>query len=130
MSEQVEQEFLATPRAPGAARAFATAALGDLLAVTVPAELCSDLELVVSELVTNAVRAGSPTVLVSLGLERSRVVVRVRDDAAGWPEPRAASAEDPGGRGLPLVGALCATWGVRAAESGKVVWAELAVPAR
>jgi anti-sigma regulatory factor (Ser/Thr protein kinase) len=124
----IERDFLADPRAPAAARAFAKAAVPDLLDGSVPVALVEDLELIISELVTNAVRAGSPTVIVSLSLERTRVVVRVHDEAVGWPQQRNSHSEDPGGRGLPLVAALSATWGVRLAETGKVVFAELAVP--
>jgi anti-sigma regulatory factor (Ser/Thr protein kinase) len=91
--------------------------------------LCDDLELIVSELVTNAVRAGSPTVVVSVGTQEGRIVVRVSDEAAGWPEQREATIHDIGGRGLPLVSALSETWGVRMADTGKVVWAELKIPA-
>jgi two-component sensor histidine kinase len=127
---QVEREYVASPRTPAAARSFAKSAVGEILDGPVPVELCDDLALVISELVTNAVRAGSPTVRVALALERSRVVVRVSDEATGWPEERAAGEDDPGGRGLPLVGALSASWGVRLLGTGKVVWAELAVPSR
>jgi anti-sigma regulatory factor (Ser/Thr protein kinase) len=129
VAAQTEREFEADPRAPAAARVFAKAALAELLERPSPTALCDDLELVVSELVTNAVRAGSPVVTVAVSLERTRIVVRVSDHAVGWPEEREAAADDPGGRGLPLVSALSASWGVRLIESGKVVWAELAVPA-
>jgi anti-sigma regulatory factor (Ser/Thr protein kinase) len=126
---QTEREFVTDSRTPAAARSFAKAALTELLGRSVSPDLSGDLELIVSELVTNAVRAGSPRIRISIGLERTRVVVRVVDEAAGWPSRRAAGIDDPGGRGLPLVNALSATWGVRRAGAGKVVWAELAVPA-
>lgn len=129
MVRELNREFVAEPHAPAAARAFAKAALPQLLDRPPPQALCDDLELIVSELVTNAVRADSPTVALSLSVERTRVVVRVRDDGSGWPRQRTATLDDPGGRGLPLVAALSATWGVRLAPTGKVVFAELAVPA-
>ncbi len=129
VSGPIEREFFADPHTPAAARAFAKATLGSLLAPPVPEALCDDVELVVSELVTNAIRAGSPVVGVAVGLERTRVVLRVRDEAVGWPAQRTPGSDDPGGRGLPVVSALSATWGVRLAETGKVVFAELAVPA-
>jgi hypothetical protein len=56
-------------------------------------------------------------------------MVRVTDEAEGWPEQRAATIHDVGGRGLPLVSALSEKWGVRTADTGKVVWAELKIPA-
>jgi anti-sigma regulatory factor (Ser/Thr protein kinase) len=125
----IEREFVADPHTPATARAFVKHTLGTLLPTPVPDALSDDVELVVSELVTNAIRAGSPVVGVAIGLERTRVVLRVRDEAVGWPAQRTSGSDDPGGRGLPLVSALSATWGVRLAETGKVVFAELAVPA-
>lgn len=130
----MEREYVASARTPAAARSFVSTAVRELLDGSGPDDLYDDLyddlALVVSELVTNAVRAGSPTVRVALAEERSRVVVRVTDEAAGWPHERAAGADDPGGRGLPLVSALSTNWGVQPQAGGKVVWAELAVPHR
>lgn len=129
MPAQLEHEFAGDPASPAAARGFAKFAAADLLGPPIPPALCDDLELVVSELVTNAVRAGSPTVVVTIAVEAGRVLVRVTDEAQGWPEQRAAGIHDVGGRGLPLVSALSTAWGVRPAARGKVVWAELAIPA-
>lgn len=129
MARVTQREFAGDAASPAAARSFAKAALSDLLQQSVPPMLCDDLELIVSELVTNAVRAGSPTVVVSVGTQEGRIVVRVSDEAAGWPEQHEATIHDIGGRGLPLVSALSETWGVRMADTGKVVWAELKIPA-
>jgi anti-sigma regulatory factor (Ser/Thr protein kinase) len=136
---QRDQEFAGDPRSPSAARAFAKDALAELLGPATSDVLRDDVELVVSELVTNAVRAGSARVLVSIeGVPtdtgsgedgRGTVVIRVSDDAEGWPEQREAGIHDPGGRGLPLVSALSQAWGVRLTGTGKVVWAELTMPA-
>lgn len=120
-----EHVFAGDPRSPSGARSFVKSAIGDLLGGPVPQRLCDDLELVASELVTNAVRAGSPRIGVALALEGDRVVIRVSDEAAGWPEPRMADIYDIGGRGLPLVSAISTSWGVRLSGTGKVVWAEL-----
>jgi anti-sigma regulatory factor (Ser/Thr protein kinase) len=124
-----EREFPADDRAPAAARSFAKDAIGRLLDRSVPPSVCDDLELIVSELVTNAVRAGSATVHVAVEHLADTLAVHVRDQAAGWPEPRAAGIHDPGGRGLPLVSAISRRWGVRLAGGGKVVWAELPLAA-
>jgi hypothetical protein len=67
-------------------------------------------------------------VRVGVGLEDDRIRLHVSDEAEGWPESRQASVYDTGGRGLPLVSALSSAWGVRLVPTGKVVWAELAVP--
>lgn len=124
-----DQEFDGDTRSPAAARRFAKAALAELLGPAVAPVLRDDVELVVSELVTNAVRAGSKSVQVSIENSRATIVVRVSDDAEGWPDPREAAIDDPGGRGLPLVSAVSQTWGVRLLGTGKIVWAELRVPA-
>lgn len=130
MADATEQVFAGDPRSPAAARGFVRSAVGELLTRPTPDSLCDDLELVVSELVTNAVRAGSPTVSVAVAVDGERIVLRVGDDAGGWPEPRDADVYDTGGRGLPLVSAISSSWGVRMSGSGgKVVWAELRIPA-
>jgi anti-sigma regulatory factor (Ser/Thr protein kinase) len=122
-----EQIFAGDARSPSAARSFVSSAVGQLLGQNASAALCEDLELIASELVTNAVRAGSETIGVSLALEDDRVVIRVSDEASGWPEARDADIYDTGGRGLPLVSAISTSWGVRLSPNGKVVWAELRV---
>jgi anti-sigma regulatory factor (Ser/Thr protein kinase) len=122
-----EQIFAGDARSPSAARNFAKSALAELLGRPAPDPLCEDLELIVSELVTNAVRAGSGTIGVSIAIDDDRVVARVSDEASGWPEPRDADIYDTGGRGLPLVSAISASWGVRLSPNGKVVWAELRI---
>lgn len=121
-----QREFVADDAAPAAARAFVNAAVDELVPPPHPVMLRDDIELVVSELVTNAVRAQSPTVTVEVGFERDRVVLRVEDLGSGWPEPREAGIHDTNGRGLALVSAICAAWGVRlSGPERKTVWAEL-----
>lgn len=127
MPPSTQQTFPGGSKTPAAARRFAGTALDTLLGSRLTPSVCDDVELVVSELVTNAVRAGSASVEVSLALENSRVAVRVTDEAAGWPEERNAGIHDTGGRGLTLVSAMSAAWGVRLTEAGKVVWAEIAL---
>ena len=82
-------------------------------------------ELVVSELVTNAVRYGAGGVSLQLSRHDDGVVVEVGDAGGGTPRRRRAAADDEGGRGLLLVGALAAGWGVRHVGAGKVVWCRL-----
>jgi two-component sensor histidine kinase len=90
-----------------------------------PAALADVAELVVSELVTNAVRYGAGAVTLQLSRHHDGVVVEVGDEGAGTPRRRRSGADDEGGRGLLLVGALAAGWGVRQAGAGKVVWCRL-----
>ncbi len=125
MPASTQQTFDGGPRSPAAARRFTAAALPELLGDRLTPAVCDDVELVVSELITNAVRAGSPTVELTLAVEQSRLAVRVTDRAEGWPEERIAGIHDAGGRGLTLVSAMSVAWGVRLIDGGKVVWAEI-----
>ncbi|WP_329452820.1 PAS domain-containing SpoIIE family protein phosphatase/ATP-binding protein [Streptomyces sp. NBC_01724] len=80
-------------------------------------------KLIVSELVTNAVRHGSG--LVGLRLIQHQVLTcEVFDTHAGSPQLRRARTTDENGRGLFLVGQLSRRWGARSVSGGKVVWAE------
>ncbi|MFF2812376.1 ATP-binding protein [Streptomyces sp. NPDC058000] len=107
-----------------------------------PGELVGSAELLVSELVTNAVRAqaagGGTWVGVRFAWEGGgrRVRLEVRDGSGGRPVSsgkQAEEAEETGreaaecGRGLVLVDALASGWGVEPDGIGKIVWAELAV---
>ena len=83
---------------------------------------------VVSELVTNAVRAGCAAIAVSLQLHRDHLRVVVFDDAPGRPKPRTAGAGDVRGRGLSIVRAVSRAWGLQVAAAGKRIWAEIALP--
>ena len=84
-----------------------------------------DLTLVVSELVTNAVRHGQPPVQLEIGTCDHCVTVVVADGSTSRPQSRPAGEADEGGRGLHLVDLLTADSGVRLQPPGKAVWAEL-----
>ena len=91
-----------------------------------PPTLVEDVELVVSELVTNAMRHGRGQIRMHLEVAPDRVVVGVQDQGAGQPAPREPDATDVNGRGLALVAILATEWGVRAGPGGgKVVWCVL-----
>ncbi|MFJ7116467.1 SpoIIE family protein phosphatase [Streptomyces albogriseolus] len=81
-------------------------------------------ELVVSELVTNAIRYGRPPIHLRLIRDRA-LLCEVSDDGSTTPHLRRARAFDEGGRGLLLVAQLAEHWGTRHARHGKTVWAEL-----
>lgn len=129
MPGRKEHEFAGDARSPAAARSFVKVAISDLIHTLLPPSFCDDVVLVVSELVTNAVRAGSATVVVSVEHLADALIITVVDQADGWPEARDAAAHEPNGRGLPLVSAVSSRWGVRLTGPGKSVWAELLVPA-
>ncbi|MXM65247.1 SpoIIE family protein phosphatase [Streptomyces sp. HUCO-GS316] len=81
-------------------------------------------ELVVSELVTNAIRYGRPPVRLRLIHAGTTLICEVYDSAGTAPHMRRARVFDEGGRGLLLVGQLAQRWGSRHTIAGKTVWAE------
>ncbi|MFJ3720067.1 SpoIIE family protein phosphatase [Streptomyces sp. NPDC090057] len=90
-------------------------------------ELGFGMELVLSELITNAIRYGSDPVHVRL--IRDRVLIcEVADGSSTSPHLRYAATTDEGGRGLFLVSQMTERWGTRYTPQGKVIWAEVALP--
>ncbi|MFE6222848.1 SpoIIE family protein phosphatase [Streptomyces sp. NPDC057854] len=87
------------------------------------------VELIVSELVTNAVRHGAAPIVLRLLRGDDSLTVEVRDSAATAPNLRHAKAGDEGGRGLHICSTLSDAWGVRYETEGKTVWAEIALGA-
>ncbi|MGW5463390.1 ATP-binding SpoIIE family protein phosphatase [Streptomyces sp. NPDC003996] len=87
-------------------------------------ELGFTAELVVSELVTNALRYGRPPIRLRL-INDSTLLCEVSDDSNTTPHLRRARVFDEGGRGLLLVAQIARRWGTRHARRGKTVWAEL-----
>ena len=84
-------------------------------------------ELVVSELVTNAIRYGAPPVQLRLIRDRT-LICEVSDGSSTSPHLRRAHAFDEGGRGLLLVAQLTHRWGSRQTDRGKTIWAEQPLP--
>ncbi|MFI9753391.1 ATP-binding SpoIIE family protein phosphatase [Streptomyces collinus] len=82
--------------------------------------------LLVSELVTNAVRFATGPITVRLIRAGHRLLCEVGDTGNGRPRLRRADLLDDGGRGLSIVHRLSTRWGVRWTDTGKVVWAEVA----
>jgi sigma-B regulation protein RsbU (phosphoserine phosphatase) len=87
-----------------------------------------DVELMVTELTTNAVRHGLSPVTVIARYDGERVRVEVGDGSRELPAPRTADPVDEGGRGIQLVEALSAAWGTLPTLDGKRVWFEVPVP--
>lgn len=106
---------------PAEARA-AVAAWSDRLGLH---EVFDDLMLVVSEMVTNAVRYATPPVTIELQADRDAVLVAVEDGSACRPISREIEPDAEGGRGLLLVDLLAVEHGVRPGPPGKTVWASL-----
>jgi serine phosphatase RsbU (regulator of sigma subunit)/anti-sigma regulatory factor (Ser/Thr protein kinase) len=85
------------------------------------------VELLVSEVVTNAVRYAERP--ITLRLLRTDVLrCEVGDDVPTLPRMRHPQPQDEGGRGLYLVNRMAQRWGATRLSSGKVVWFEMAIP--
>ncbi|ARP68773.1 PAS sensor protein [Streptomyces pluripotens] len=82
-------------------------------------------ELVVSELVTNAIRYGSHPIRLRLIHDATTLIFEVSDTSHTAPHLRRAKTFDEGGRGLLLVAQLTQRWGSRHTAEGKTIWAEL-----
>lgn len=91
-------------------------------------ELADTTELLMSELVTNALRYARGKITVRLVLERT-LVCEVLDDCATLPRLQHPSGNDESGRGLHVVSQLAQRWGTRRTRTGKVVWCEQPLPA-
>jgi anti-sigma regulatory factor (Ser/Thr protein kinase) len=115
------------PSTPRAARMARQATHRALEAWSI-AHLQDDADLVVSELVSNAVRHGSgrrAEITLRLKVANGRLRVEVHDINPTMPVPRTPTAMDESGYGFVIVDALAVKWGVQDAEIGKAVWAEL-----
>ncbi|WP_162931147.1 SpoIIE family protein phosphatase [Streptomyces sporangiiformans] len=84
-------------------------------------------ELVVSELVTNAIRYGGAPIQLRLIRDRN-LICEVSDASNTTPHLRRARTYDEGGRGLLLVAQLTQGWGTRQTYTGKTIWAEQTLP--
>jgi anti-sigma regulatory factor (Ser/Thr protein kinase) len=93
--------------------------LEDLIPVT---------ELLVSELVTNAIKYSKGETLLQLVLEPDRLVCEVHDTSPALPRVLQVDKDAENGRGLHVVSQMSARWGARRSQTGKVVWCEQLVP--
>ncbi|MCK7627135.1 SpoIIE family protein phosphatase [Streptomyces sp. RS10V-4] len=84
-------------------------------------------ELILSELVTNAIRYAAGPIGVRLIHDRS-LICEVADRSSTSPHLRHAATTDEGGRGLFLIAQLAERWGTRYTGDGKVIWTEQALP--
>lgn len=82
-------------------------------------------KLIVSELVTNAIRHAQAPIQLRL-IHNGTLICEVSDASNTSPHLRRARILDEGGRGLLLVGRLCHRWGTRHTSTGKTIWAEQA----
>jgi hypothetical protein len=138
---QVVKALRPHPLAVGQARSFCASRLSSVLADRAGHETAvADAAAIASELVTNAVAAGSSVIELSLALHGDSVRVAVSNDAGGTaPVARRASGAGADGNGaygagadgrLGVVAALARDWGIRAVDGTKDVWADVMVPPR
>lgn len=110
--------------------------LVDVLGLSLPEEARDDLRLLISEVMTNAIRHGTPgehdggaPIRVRVGLEGTRLRVEVHDRGPGFaPEPRGPQAELDSGWGVHFVDQLADRWGAGRQGDHWVVWFELRLP--
>jgi DNA-binding NarL/FixJ family response regulator len=90
-------------------------------------QLTDDAVVIASELVANAIEHGRTGFDLRLALrDRGVLRIEVSDRGDGSPEPQLPSTESERGRGLLIVSALAASWGIQPSRGdGKVVWAEI-----
>ncbi|MEW9510857.1 SpoIIE family protein phosphatase [Streptomyces bacillaris] len=122
-SQVAEWELPAEAVTVGRARELATGRL----AAWGLAELSFATELVVSELVTNAVRYGGGPLRLRLIRDRT-LLCEVADTGHTSPHLRHSAEDDEGGRGLFIVAQLVQRWGTRYTPAGKTIWTEQAFP--
>ncbi|MGW3208946.1 SpoIIE family protein phosphatase [Streptomyces sp. NPDC001135] len=94
-------------------------------------EVAFTAELILSELITNAIRYGAEPIAVRLlrtvpisGSAAGTLIFEVSDGSSTSPRLRRAKVTDEGGRGLFLVARSAERWGTRYTPTGKVIWAE------
>ncbi|QKV92777.1 sodium/proline symporter PutP [Streptomyces sp. NA02950] len=111
-----------------AAVAHARAVAGRQLSEWGMEDLTFTMELIVSELVTNAIRHATGPIGLRLIRDRS-LICEVSDASSTSPRLRHARTTDEGGRGLLIVAQLTGRWGTRYTRTGKILWTEQPLPA-
>jgi anti-sigma regulatory factor (Ser/Thr protein kinase) len=92
-------------------------------------DLIDTTELLVSELVTNAIKYANGEVLLRLILEPDSLGCEVHDSSPALPRVLQVDKDAENGRGLHVVSQLASRWGARRTAGGKVVWCEQTLPA-
>jgi anti-sigma regulatory factor (Ser/Thr protein kinase) len=118
---RARRSFPATPESVTQARHFVT----ETALAWGFAQLMEDAQLVVSELGGNAIRHAHSEFTVVISESGASIRLAVSDLSHEVPRAQRPANDSSSGRGLMLVGALAAEWGVEQSHNGKVVWAEL-----
>ena len=108
----------------GAACGTARGRLRGQFADQLPCSTAADAELVLTELVANAVAASADVgiVMLTIRLISSALLIEVFDESEALPSPRCADDLSENGRGLQLVEVLTQSWGWHPVANGKIVW--------
>lgn len=116
-------ELLLPPdtRSPSRARRFATDVMGD----EASSNLADTVQLLISEIVTNAVLHARSEIRIEVTCDAQRVRVEVSDRSPMRPATRSFAQQSSTGRGLLLVEELADRWGTAPDDGGKVVWFEV-----
>lgn len=120
---------------PSAAPRIRKELVTDLTGRDLSAEVVHEAEIVVSELVANAIRHARPlsdgSIRVHWKVKNNVVEVEVSDGgAATVPRPAPPTTWAPGGRGLRIVRSVAHEWGVVDDPNGRTVWAAVGGPSR
>lgn len=119
----MRRTFEAFEESVGNARRFVSLAIADQ-----PGDIQDSVNLMVSELATNALVHASSGFIVSIDRSDLAVTVSVTDRGAGTPAMQSPSSSEPHGRGLRIVEALSEDWGITSStETGKTVWFRIAL---
>lgn len=113
------------PRSAGTARHNVREALAQWGHLALADTAC----LLVTEILTNAIRHARCPIKLTLCRAADELIVEVTDDSPEFPQRRLPDADDEDGRGLVLVEALAESWGARPAVPGKTVWFTVRLPA-
>jgi anti-sigma regulatory factor (Ser/Thr protein kinase) len=114
--------FAAEPTSATAARRFVRQTLNS---AGMEQTICDRAELIVSELVTNAVLHAGTGPIVSVRIDDTNVRIEVEDTSPAAPVLREYGLDASTGRGLRVVSTAASEWGVETTSSGKAVWATL-----
>jgi DNA-binding NarL/FixJ family response regulator len=120
-SVEAELTLEPSPDSPAHARAFTQQVLTGWSCDG----LIEDAQLIISELVTNAIRHAGSGATLWLRLTAQTLRITVADEHRASPRPLPFSLTRRHGRGLMVVSALAAAWGVEPHHRGKAIWAEL-----